>query len=137
MTMASRLTKNSLSAQMRRAVITSKNRNVASAAKKPKPILKNQPQMLKFGALGIGFGAAQYKLGSSDSFFEHKFITQKHPDDLATFYGTEGEFLFVSLKFTANLEKLLNASSSPIYRFHGDFLRHTTNGGPDDAQCNI
>ena len=33
--------------------------------------------------------AAQYQFGSADNFFEHKFTTNKNPDDLADFYGTE------------------------------------------------
>jgi hypothetical protein len=42
----------------------------------------------------LGWGSvvmvvAQYQLGSTTDFFEHKFVTSQHPEDLADFYGTE------------------------------------------------
>jgi hypothetical protein len=45
--------------------------------------------MKQICAGGLGLGAAQYFLGISENFFEHKFVTSKKPEDLADFYGTE------------------------------------------------
>lgn len=54
-----------------------------------RPLLPGQKRMAQLGGAGIFLGTAQYYLGSSDNFFEHKFTTSKKPEDLATFYGSE------------------------------------------------
>jgi len=57
-----------------------------------KPALLDGDKMKKVRlgtAAFIGLGAAQYYLGSSESFFEHSFLTNAKPEDLADFYGTE------------------------------------------------
>ena len=49
-------------------------------------------QRLKhLGGATLALAAAQYSLGNADDFFEHKFITTAKSEDLADFYGTEGE----------------------------------------------
>jgi len=41
------------------------------------------------GVSVVSIGVLQYFFGSSDNFYEYHFITDKDPDDLADFYGSE------------------------------------------------
>jgi len=63
----------------------------------------------RFGALCMGFGAAQYYLGSADNFFEHKFVTSKKPEDLADLYGTE-DFMEIFCVFPFMVKFMMRAA---------------------------
>lgn len=57
---------------------------------------------VKVLALATSMAAAQHFLGEKEEFFDHRFITDKHPDDLADFYGTEAFMdVFCVLPFMA------------------------------------
>jgi len=76
---------------------------------------KNSPSIkrkdiLRISALGLGLGAAQYNFGRADNFFEHKFKTNKSPDDLADFYGTE-EFMEIFCVFPFLVQLLMRGAS--------------------------
>jgi hypothetical protein len=67
-------------------------RRAMATATVPKPSAQpflSGKRMTPICAGGLGLGAAQYYLGKSENFFEHKFVTTKKPEDLADFYGTE------------------------------------------------
>ena len=57
----------------------------------------------KYAALVAGTAAAQYYLGEAEEFFDHRFTTDKAPDDLADLYGTEAFMeIFCIFPFMAN-----------------------------------
>ena len=43
----------------------------------------------KYAAIAAGLATAQYILGEKEEFFDYRFTTDKKPEDLADFYGTE------------------------------------------------
>mmetsp|Transcript_10811 Transcript_10811/g.21970 ORF Transcript_10811/g.21970 Transcript_10811/m.21970 type:complete len:391 (+) Transcript_10811:78-1250(+) len=57
----------------------------------------------KYAAIAAGTAAAQYYFGEADEFFDHRFTTDKKPEDLADLYGTEAFMeIFCVLPFMAN-----------------------------------
>jgi hypothetical protein len=64
-------------------------KDITNSAPTFRPPLISTKRMKQIGAVGLGLGATQYAFGNADTFFEHKFITNKKPMDLADFYGTE------------------------------------------------
>ena len=52
-------------------------------------LLRKNNNYGKYAAIAAGLATAQYILGEKEEFFDYRFITDKKPEDLADFYGTE------------------------------------------------
>ena len=52
-------------------------------------ILRKNNKYAKYAAIAAGLATAQYFLGEKEEFFDYRFTTNKKPEDLADFYGTE------------------------------------------------
>lgn len=52
-------------------------------------LLRKNKNYGKYAAIAAGLATAQYFLGEKEEFFDYRFITDKKPEDLADFYGTE------------------------------------------------
>ena len=52
-------------------------------------LLRKNNNYGKYAAIAAGLATAQYILGEKEEFFDYRFTTDKKPEDLADFYGTE------------------------------------------------
>lgn len=52
-------------------------------------ILRKNSNYGRYAAIAAGLATAQYFLGEEEEFFDYRFTTNKKPEDLADFYGTE------------------------------------------------
>jgi len=52
-------------------------------------VIRKNNTLGKYAAIAAGLATAQYFLGEKEEFFDYRFTTNKKPEDLADFYGTE------------------------------------------------
>mmetsp|Transcript_17992 Transcript_17992/g.22152 ORF Transcript_17992/g.22152 Transcript_17992/m.22152 type:complete len:340 (-) Transcript_17992:1939-2958(-) len=86
---------------------------------------------LKVGGVCIlGCAVMQYLYGSTENFYKYSFITNKNPDDLADFYGTE-DFMELFCVFPFVVKLLMRGAS-----FDNEGVVHTM-GFPGEMEVNM